>query len=295
MKRLFVNVGKIILGALAFYAGIILGSLVAGAMGMLAPALPAGADAATLGQYQLFISLGLAATLAFVSRNLGGGFWSRWLILALFTWITYSVNTYLEAAIFTAYDAASSYTLVMQLVACVLCSGVIAGLYPSQEKGAAISARFGAFVGQFRVVDWVWRLVLAWLAFPAAYLVFGLLVQPFIITYYEQQMAGLALPGWGEILPTLFLRSLLFLSACLPLLIVWQKSRRHLFFTLGFALFILVGGLYMVQSYWFPVTMRVAHSLEILADSFVYAGAITFLLVKARPYAPQATFAPALK
>lgn len=273
-------VGKTILGALAFYAGLLVGSILAGLMGMPAPALPPGTDAATLGQYQLMSSLILAAALASISVGLAGAWLPRWLILAFLGWIAYGVNTYLEAAIFTGYGAASSYALVMQFVAIALCSLVIAWLFPSVGTGGSIGAKLRAFVGQHGPKQWAWRLAAAWLAFPVAYVVFGLLVRPFIIEYYEQQMAGLALPGWGEIIPTVLLRSLLFLLACLPVLITWQQSRLRLFITLGAALFTLVGGSYMLQAYWYPIVMRVAHSLEILADSFVYAGAVVALLVK---------------
>ena len=278
MKRTLLIASKTILAALAFYAGFILGSILAGLLGMSAPSLPAGADAATLGRYLLIVSPILAGTLAFVSRNLAGGLLLRWLILAFLSWIAYGLNTYLEAAIFTAYEAASAYTLFLQLVAVVFCSGLVAWLFPAAVTEVSVRARFRAFVGQYDLRGWTWRILAALMAFPAAYVVFGLLVQPFVIAFYEQQMAGLTLPGWGEIIPILFLRSLLFLLACLPILIVWQGSQRRLFITLSSALFILVGGLYMLQSYWFPLSMRVAHSLEILADSFVYTGMVILLL-----------------
>jgi hypothetical protein len=251
-------------------------------MGIPAPSLPPGTDAATLGLYQLIVSPILAGTLAFVSCRLAGGFPARWLMLALLSWIAYSANTYLEAAIFTAYEAASSYTLVMQLIATALCSAVVAWLFPPGDRDASARIEFRVFAGQYSPAQWAWRLVAALLAFPVAYILFGLLARPFVVSYYEQQMAGLTLPGWGAIAPTLLLRSLLFLLACLPVLIAWQGSRLHLFITLGGALFMLVGGLYMLQSYWFPTTMRVVHGLEILADSFVYAAVIVALLTRDR-------------
>jgi hypothetical protein len=42
-------------------------------------------------------------------------------------------------------------------------------------------------------------------------------------------------------LVVLFVRSVLFLFACLPTVIVWQRSTRSLFLSLGFALFVLEG------------------------------------------------------
>ncbi len=278
-KSTVVGMGKIVVGALVYFLGFILGGMVAGWMGMSAPSLPAGTDAATLGQYQLIVSLLFSAALALVSPNLAGGYLIRWLALAIFSWVAYGLNTYLEASIFTAYEAASAYALVMQAFAAALSSATVAWLLrPSGElKPAGVIMR--AFFRGYPPSQWVWRLLAAWAAFPPVYILFGWLVRPFIVEFYRQQLAGLVLPGWEEILPILALRSLLFLMSCLPILILWQSSRRRLFITLGSALFVLVGGLYMLQAYWYPLTMRVAHSMEILADSFTYAGVLVALLV----------------
>jgi hypothetical protein len=42
-------------------------------------------------------------------------------------------------------------------------------------------------------------------------------------------------------------------------------------------LFLLVGGLSMLQAYWLPAELRLIHSLEILADELVYAGILVGL------------------
>ncbi len=269
---------KVVAGALVYYIGFILGGLIAGAAGLPAPALPVGADAATLGLYQLLVSLIFTTALAVLSRHLAGGFLLRWAALALFSWVAYGLNTYLEAAIFTAYEAASAYTLAMQASAAVLCSAVVAWWFAPQGARTSVVSRVRAFLGRHTTPQWAWRFLAAWAAFPVIYLIFGWLVQPFVIDFYRQQMAGLTLPGWEQILLTQALRGLLFLLACLPLLILWRGSRRRLFVLLGSGLFVFVGGLYMLQAYWYPPVMRIAHALEILADSFVYAGVlVTFL------------------
>jgi hypothetical protein len=77
----------------------------------------------------------------------------------------------------------------------------------------------------------------------------------------------------------------LFLVVSLPVLFTWRESSRSLVFSLGFALFVLVGALGLIGGYWMPTSVRLIHGLEILADSLVYAWAIVILLVKA----PQAT------
>lgn len=279
LKSVLTNAGKVVAGAVVYFVGFMLGSVVAGIMGMEAPPLPAGTDAQTLGMYQLVVSLIFALTLAVLARRLAGGFLARWLALALFSWVAYGLNTYLEAVIFTAYGAASAYTLVMQALAALLCGAVIAWAFPPAEGERSATAFIRSFLRSHSLGQWAWRLLAAWAAFPLIYLIFGWLVQPFIIEFYRQQMAGLTLPGWGQILPTQALRSLLFLATCLPLIALWRGSRRRLFILLGGALFVFVGGLYMLQAYWYPATMRIAHSLEILADSFVYAGVLVALLM----------------
>ncbi|MEJ2504066.1 MAG: hypothetical protein P8177_12280, partial [Gemmatimonadota bacterium] len=114
--------------------------------------------------------------------------------------------------------------------------------------------------------------------FPAVYVVFGMAVRPFIESYYVGGELGLRIPGWGELLAVLTLRSGLFLVACVPVLIAWRGSSRRLIAALGLALFVLVGGFQMLQSYWLPGTMRIAHALEILADSLAYLALLVVLL-----------------
>ena len=272
------TVGKIILGGFAFYIGIILGSMLATLLGMGMPPMPPGVNQATLMIYSLLGSFILAGALGFVSLRLSGDFLTRWLILAFLTWIVYGVNTYLEAAIFTTMTGPA--VLIMYLVSSVLCAAAMSALFRPKEQGGGFLVRMKSFFARRSVAEWGWRFLLAFLAFPVAYIVFGLMVQPFTYEFYVQQQMGLTAPGWDQILPVLALRSFLFLLAVLPVLVTWKLSRKSLFITLGIALFLLVGGLSMISAIWYTPVVRIAHSLEILADSFVHAGALVYLLLK---------------
>jgi hypothetical protein len=68
----------------------------------------------------------------------------------------------------------------------------------------------------------------------------------------------------------------LFLLASLPVLILWAGARRQRIVVLGLAFFVLAATFEIVLAYKLPVVLRVTHSLEILADSLVYA----WLLIK---------------
>jgi hypothetical protein len=269
---------KIPLCGLLFFLGFIPGNWLAAALGLPAPALPAGAEATTVAQYTLLASLLLALALAFLSTGLAVPYLPRWLILFAFAWVGYGVNTYLEAAIFSTMASASFYTVVLYLPAASLCGAAVAALFPPATTGNGFSASLRVYFAQRPAKEWAWRLPLAYLAFPIAYLFFGTLLSPIVISYYQQGSNELALPGWEQILPTLALRSLLFLLICLPIVGLWQLSMKRLFVTLGLALFIVVGGLGMLEAYWLPAVLRMTHSLEILADELVYALALTLLL-----------------
>jgi hypothetical protein len=278
-NRVLAYLWKLPLCALAFFVGITLGGMTAVLLGLPNPSLPEGTDQATLSLYFLLASLILALALSFVARGLSGGFFTRWLILASLIWVVYAANAYIEAAIYTTFAAASLFTVVTFLVASVLCSAALALCFPPEQTGSPFLARTRAFFAQRPAWDWAWRLLVMLAAFPAIYLFFGFLVAPFVADYYRQQLFGLSLPGWGQIITAQLLRSPLFLLTCLPILIAWQRSSRGLVVALGGALFVLVGLLAFIPAYWMPLSFRMVHSLEILADSFVYAWLLVFLLV----------------
>ena len=138
------------------------------------------------------------------------------------------------------------------------------------------------FKSQFGPSSWAWRLGAAIVAFPVVYLAFGLVVEPFVIDSYRAGAFGLTLPDWGQILPTQLLRSVLFLSASVPLIALWGGSRLGLGLSLGLANFTLVGLFGMLQAFWLPIPMRLIHGAELVADSFVYAALLVLLLVRQR-------------
>jgi hypothetical protein len=285
LKTIVAYLWKLPVCGLAFVLGTFVGSMLAGLLGMQMPSLPAGTDPQTLMLIQLLSSPLLVLALAFLSQRMEGGFLSRWLILSLLTWVAYSVNTVLEAAIFTTFGEGASFTVLIQLVGSLTCAAAVAVLFRPQDAGRGFTTSVREFFARRSTGDWAWRIALAAVIFMPIYLFFGRLVVPFTYEYYQQELAGLTAPGWGQILPVLFVRSVLFLVVSLPVLITWRKSRRSLILSLGFALFVLVGALGLIGGYWMPTSVRLYHSLEILADSLVYAWALVLLLGKA----PRAT------
>jgi hypothetical protein len=89
---------------------------------------------------------------------------------------------------------------------------------------------------------------------------------------------GLQIPPLDRLLLILFVRSVFFFLACLPIVIAWQSSRSRLILYLGLALFYLVGLQALLIANWMPWSLRLPHLPEILADEFVYAWALMMVL-----------------
>ena len=278
IKSVPLTIGKLLIGTFAFFVGAILGGIAAGLLGIPQPVMPANIDPATAAQSMPLVGILMTMSLAFLSKRSGAGFFPRWISLGLFSWTAYGFNNYLEARFFSP-DVATSYLLVFNFVACFSCSAAVAWLFKPTPPAESVWTKTRAFFAVRPFRSWAWRFFGALAAFPIAYFVFGWLVSPFVVSFYEQQYAGLVLPGLEVMLLLSIIRSLFFLLCTLPVLILWKGSRKIFFLALGVTLFLFVGGLNMVQAIWLPAILRTAHSLEILADSFAHAAALVFLLV----------------
>lgn len=279
-KQLLLDVGKLVLCGIAFFVGTMLGGMIASLLQLPLPTAPQGADMSSIQLYMALTAPLLALALVVMARGLTGNFWTRALVLAFFMWIAYTVNTQLEATIVSTYAAGIWFAIVSGLVAALCCGLTVAFLFPPKDSGVSARAAMKNYFARHNAFGWIWRFGVAAVVFMPIYFVFGLMVLPFTGEYYQQQMFGLVAPTLETLLPILFTRSVLFLLACLPVIILWQKSDGALFWRLGLALFLLVGFVIMLYATWLPLYVRFPHTLEIFADEFVYAGVLVLLLGK---------------
>ncbi len=277
-KAIFVFLSKLILGGLAFSGGLMLGGMIASLSGLPTPTLPPEMNADRALLTMVATSPLLVLALYFVGRDLAGGWLARTGVLALLAWIAYTLNNVIEAVFFSSYATVPAFTLINFTPGVLLCAAVTAWLFPPRSRTASFLGAWQAHFAQRTGRAWRWRLLVAAVSFMPIYYGFGLLVVPFVGDYYEQGAFGLAVPPLATLLTVLLVRSVLFLVACLPVIVTWQGTKRTLWVSLGFALFVLVGLLYLLAGNWLPPTMRLIHSLEILADSFVHAGVLVWLL-----------------
>jgi hypothetical protein len=280
LKSVFIFLGKLMVGAFVYVVGMIVGGMLAGITGLPAPSLPPEMDVNATMLILFATSPLLVLALYLVGRELAGNWLVRTMMLALLAWVAYALNTVIEGIVFSSYVTEPWFNLITFTPPVLLCAGVMAWLFPSHRKAESFRRTWRAHFQQRAASAWSWRLLVAAVSFMPIYYFFGLLVAPFVGDYYQQGAFGLAIPSLATLLAVLLLRSVLFFIACLPVIVAWQGTKRNLWLSLGFALFVLVGLLYMLAGTWLPPWMRAIHSLEILADSFVHAAALVWLLAK---------------
>jgi len=290
LRSSFIFLFKLILSALAFVLGMMFGGMLTSLTGLPAPTPPPEMDANTTMQIMFASSPLLVLALYFVGRELSGGWFVRAGVLALLAWIAYTLNTVIEGIFFSSYVTEPWFNLITFTPPVLLCAGVAAWLFPARNHTASFLHAWRTHFQSRRASAWAWRLLVAAVSFMPIYYFFGLLVVPFVGDYYQQGAFGLAVPSLPTLLTVLLLRSVLFFVACLPVIVAWQGAKGQLWWSLGFALFVLVGLIYMLAGTWLPPALRIIHSLEILADSFVHAAALVWLLAKARVPQARASF-----
>jgi hypothetical protein len=277
-KHFLLNVGKLLLCVVAYILGITLGGMLASALQLQQPAMPEGMDASSAGLYMILESPLLALVLIGLSRSIAGNFWVRSLMLGSLTWVSNSLNNQIEASYFGSMSTGFWFTIVTFLVPSFLVAAAVAWLFPPASKQDTFVSAARSFFSRHDASGWAWRLVFGAVLFMPIYYFFGLLVIPFTKQYYEQGLYGLQIPPLDQLLVILFIRSVFFFLACLPMIIAWQGSKLSLVLSLGLALFYLVGFQALLIANWMPWSLRLPHLLEILADEFVYAWALVLVL-----------------
>lgn len=247
------------------------------------PQIPPAASPGQLMAWSLASAIIIALGIAPLARRLTGGFLTRWSVLAAFIYFVYTANTAIETIVFTKIGG-QAWMVASGLPPALLCAGVLTTIRPISGLSPSLA---GAHPGG----GLAWRLAVAWLAFPATYFVFGILIAPLVIDAYSTENSLIVIPPIGTILAVQLIRSMLFLLPTLAVIERWTAGRLTLWLALGWAHTALVGlaGLVMPSDLFTP-TLRLTHSLEIAADSFAYIAIVVAVLAPRRgqPPAPSA-------
>ena len=216
-----------------------------------------------------------------VARVSTGSFLSRWLLLAFFLYVLGHFISALESAHFTKFGG-TGFLMALGLFPSVL--GALGVTLFSRASGPVepFFPKARDYFGERVPREWLWRLGLAWLSFPAIYLLFGSLIAPLVKPYYEG-VDFLTLPTMGTLVTLQLVRSFLILSAVLPFFIYWNGTKLRLVLVFGWAFYALTGLSGLLAGAFLPETIRWVHGVETLADAAAYAVVTAYLLSRKKP------------
>jgi hypothetical protein len=268
---------KIPVIALSYFVAETVSGGIVTALGMAWPNIPQEMTSTAVQVGNAIGSILMAGCLAWLAIGLRGGTAIRWIVLAVFAYVTFGLNNQIEAAIFTTFGGFTTM-VVFLVLPCLGGAAAATLLLRSSGPPPAITTVFRDRPAS----AWWWRLLVAWLGFPVIYTFFGMLVSPIVVPLYQQQEFGLTLPTMGTLIQVLLGRSALYLAVTLPVIALWGRSRRSLALALATAFFAMMGLIGLLTTTFLPPVLRITHSVEILADAVVYAGLLVLLFVPSK-------------
>jgi hypothetical protein len=260
--------------SVVYAAGAVVGAMLAVALGLEVPGVPGQVDMTVQGLLLFPTGLVFSIGLAAMAIGLVGRWWQRWLILAAFLYFINGIGNAIESALFTTLGGESAGAVAF-LVPSVACAIAVTLLFPAPAD-VSLANKGAEFLARYKPVSLAGRMLLAIVAFPVIYLLFGGIVSPIVVPYYEA-LDFLKIPPMSTLIPVAHLRSVLLLLVSLPIIIAWEGSRGRLILGLGLGHAAAVGLGGLVQASFFPAVLRWVHGIEIFADSMVYAWILALL------------------
>lgn len=261
---------RLVLCWVAFVAALMFSGFIAAALHLHAGPLPGGASLQSLFLTQLLAGAVLVVGLWPLARSLAAPPVVRAAAFVAFLFFALGVNGIIEARRFTNFlDQGIGASVAFYLSVALVLGSSIGLLFGDAGRPAGLPRR--------SLPGWSWRLVCAWLGWPAVYLFFGMCIAPIVTPYYSAGVAGLRIPPMAVVITTQFIRSVTFLVTSLFFVALWHGSRRNLWLSLGLAHAFTIGLYGIVSATFLPTVLRATHTIEMTCDAFAYAGILVLL------------------
>lgn len=176
------------------------------------------------------------------------------------------------------------YNLVSSAIVWIGMSILLAVLFrPSVDELSPITAIREA-VARRSWASNLWRFLLAGFSYLPIFIIFGLLSQPYVSTYYEDPAYGInqlfSVPAPEVIFPLELVRGYLFVILVYPLIVILGREMGRWRQSAWVALVIasLSGWLPMLVADFFPLPFRLAHGIELTLDAVFHSVVIVWLI-----------------
>jgi hypothetical protein len=204
--------------------------------------------------------------------------WSLvWMVFPLYFGITW-INTLDEALLFHVLPPATAFPALANGATIAFTTTILLAL--SMDRMVFADRAFSSRQFSSDSKAWLWALPVGAFLYFIIYLIAGICVRPFIMSFYS----GKPLPSLKELFAIQFFRGLLYIALALPFARRMAGHRLHAGVVLGLCYSIL-GGIapLLPPNAFMPVAIRIAHSMEVGISNFIFGLLVACLLVPRTP------------
>jgi hypothetical protein len=199
------------------------------------------------------------------------------MVFPLYFGITW-INTLDEALLFHVLPPATAFPSLANGATTAFTTTILLALSMDRMSFADRTFNSGHLGSDSKA--WLSMLPIGAFLYFIIYLIAGICVRPFIISFYS----GRPLPSLGELFAIQFFRGLLYIAIVVPFARRMAGHRSHAGVVLGLCYSIL-GGIapLLLPNAFMPVAIRIAHSMEVGISNFIFGLVVACLLVPRTP------------
>lgn len=240
--------------------------------------LPAAEDASEQLPWILISGVAIGLILGPLNKNLAASRGQKFLVWVSLLFLN-SLGVAIEGYFFVPgiiSPATFPYLIAQQLIAAAGTAALISILFtpkPNSDAATEFSKRSW--------YSWLWRLAVGVLIYVFLFLVIGRLNFELVTRPFYEQQGGLDLPDMPSLLAVETIRGILIVFSVLPLILLFQTTKRRLMISTGIIVF-LIGGLVplMLQVTTLPGFLLMASGWEIFLQLFPTGMAAAALLAE---------------
>lgn len=202
-------------------------------------------------------------------------------LISLILFVVGRFSNYVEGLFFTTMFANLSVLtagVVLSLLLSFVEGGLAAVLFLPESHEGSLFAELSTYFSERRWSSWLWRILLASVAYFPIYFFFGMLISPFVMPYYSDPSLGLKIPSFAVMIPVELFRGFLYVIMMLGIFSTVRAKRWTMAAIVGLILYVPGGLVPLMSEHTLPPQIVPFHMIEIFADSIVYGIVLTRLL-----------------
>ena len=210
-----------------------------------------------------------------------GRFFSVWIAI----WVVQMFNPLLEGIFFT--DQFTDITIIFGAVIFGMILSIIYAvsaviIFRLVSIDSSFPQRLKDHFRKRRASEWGLRLIAASLSWTIIYFIFGNLVAPWVMPFYNDPTSSfnLVYPSLVELLKLQTFRGMIYVGSLIPLVVAIEVDFNRAIMVIATLLFVGGGLAIFLIVETFPLALRFYHSIDLLADSIFFGYTFSYFIVR---------------